>query len=68
MLIYLIVAQQPQQPMAPPPQQGYGRRPGSINDYDPMSGQSNMNSPYSSKPQSSTVYSSQQNPQPQGII
>ncbi|KAF6029092.1 hypothetical protein EB796_012586 [Bugula neritina] len=55
---------QSQQPMAPPPQQGYGRRPGSIHDYDPASGQSS--SPYSSKPQSTAVYSSQNAPQAYG--
>lgn len=56
-----------QQPAAPSSQQGYGRRPGSINDYDPMTGTAHTNSPYSSKPQSTTVYNSQQNPS-QGML
>ena len=50
--------------MAPPaqPPASYGggaRRPGSINDYDPMSGGTQVNSPYSAKTQSTTVYNSQ---------
>lgn len=46
-----------------PPSAGYGapppRRPGNINDYDPMTGGSNVNSPYSNKVQSTTAYNSQ---------
>ncbi|XP_067928973.1 LIM and SH3 domain protein 1-like isoform X3 [Watersipora subatra] len=52
--------QQSQQPVLPPSQSGYARRPGSINDYDPRSGPGQASSPYSSKPQSTTAYNSQQ--------
>lgn len=52
------------QPMAPPAQMpaaygGGSRRPGSINDYDPITGNSQVNSPYSAKTQSTTVFNSQ---------